>query len=328
MEESNLRIVFMGTPEFAVPSLYALAEAGMKPVLCVSQPDKPQGRKREILPTPVHEAADRLGILCIQPIKVKNRAFLKAIADARPDFIVTAAYGRILTSAVLALPRIAPVNVHGSLLPKYRGASPVQAALINGDKETGVSILRMTEAMDAGGVYTQSEFTIPEGMRADELMTGLACLGAEILPQTLLKIAEGDLEAVPQDESQASYVSLLSRESGWVDWQMSAQRIVGLIRGCYPWPAAFASFAGKRVKLLQAFAFREDAVELPEDILNDSAPGTILSTMGKKLWIRCGTGILCLTELQSAGSRAMSSADCAHNFRPGQRFMAGELLHE
>ncbi len=314
----DLRIVFMGTPEFAVPSLQALADAGLAPVLCVSQPDRPQGRKRQIVPTPVHRKADELGIPCIQPEKVRNLAFSTAIADAKPDFIVTAAYGRILTPEVLAIPRLCAVNVHGSLLPKYRGASPVQAALINQDTETGVTILQMTEAMDQGPIYRQASFTIPPDFRADDLMLALAELGSSILVDTLLDIASGTLKPQPQNEAEASYVSLLDKTSGYVDWQQTAGQLEGLIRGAYPWPQAQACFDGKQAKLLAG-----SASTAPEDALTEMSPGTVISTQYKKIWCQTGEGVLCITELQFAGSRAMSSVDCAHNFRPGQTFANG-----
>lgn len=314
----------MGTPEFAVPSLLALAAHGLKPVLTVSQPDKPLGRKRIIMPTPVHTASRELDIPCIQPTKVRNRAFLDAIAEAKPDFIVTAAYGRILTNEVLALPTMVPVNVHGSLLPAYRGASPVQAALLNGDQVTGVSIPLMTEAMDAGPVYRQALFPIPDGMRSDELMASLAKLGASILPQTLLDIASG-LKPVAQDEAKASYVHLLSKEDGLVHWSNEASRIEGQIRGLYPWPSASATFEGRKVKLLQGKALPKLPDFLPDLPMPNVKAGTLLSTADKKLWIRCGEGVLCLTELQFSGSRAMATRECAHNFRVGQVFEDGTL---
>lgn len=329
MTKPLYRIVFMGTPDFAVPSLEALARAGMKPVLCVSQPDRPQGRKRKILPTPVKAAAEKLGIELIQPLKVRNQAFLDAVRAAEPDFIVTAAYGRILTDQVLAVPKIAPVNVHGSLLPKYRGASPVQAALINQDKVTGVSIPLMTDKMDAGPVFASAEYVIPEQMRADELMKELSYLGAEILPDTLRGIADGKLRGIPQDEKAASYVSLLDKKSGAVFWdKMTAPQIEGLIRGLYPWPAAYAYFNGKRMKLLQGKAFAENAEALPEHLDMQAAAGTLLSCAHKRLWIKAASGVLRLDELQPEGSRAMSAADCAHNYTPGQKFSSADGADE
>ncbi len=325
MADPLFRIVFMGTPAFAVPSLFALAKAGMKPVLTVSQPDKPLGRKRIVVPTPVHQASIDLGIPSIQPTKVRNQAFLDAITEARPDFIVTAAYGRILTNEVLAVPRLAAVNVHGSLLPKYRGASPVQAALLHGDKITGVSIPLMTEKMDQGPVYRQAEFLIPDGMRADGLMLALADLGAAILPETLLAIASG-LRPVPQDESLASYVSLLAKEDGLISWTESALRIEGQIRGLYPWPKAQAVLEGRKLMLLQGKAFPQLPVPLGLAVLLDQVkPGTLLSTADKKLWIQTGDGILCVSELQFAGSKALPTSECAHNFRPGQVLEDGQV---
>ncbi len=322
MAKPLYRIVFMGTPDFAVPSLKALCEAGMAPVLCVSQPDRPQGRKHKILPTPVRAAAEAAGIEVIQPEKVRNQAFLNAIKAAEPDFIVTAAYGRILTDQVLSVPRIAPVNVHASLLPKYRGASPIQAALVNQDKITGVSVPRMTSEMDAGPVYRRADYQIPEGMRADELSRELADLGGEILPGVLRDIAEGKLTPQPQNEAEASYVPLLDKHSGAVFWEkQSAGAIEGLIRGLYPWPAAYAyTHKGKRVKLLQGKAFAEDDPALPEDLLRGKEAGTLLSAADKSLWFQTADGILRVDALQVAGSRAMSTADCAHNYRPGLRF--------
>lgn len=309
----DFRIVFLGTPEFAVPSIEALCKHGLKPVLLVSQEDKPQGRKRQILPTPVHAAAKHLDIPCFQPTRVKDQSFYQTIADAKPDFLITAAYGRILPKRVLELPSIDALNIHASLLPKYRGASPVHHALINGDEVSGISIMRMVEEMDKGPVFRQAQYKIPKGMRADELMKNLSYLAAEILPQTLIDIAEKNLVAIPQDESQASYVGLLDKNTGAIDWAKDAQTIENLVRGTYPWPGAFATYQEKRAKILKAQAYLKEELTFELD-LEAFIPGQVVSTHDKRIWVKCGLGVLAIDEIQISGSRVMSTIDCAHNY--------------
>lgn len=318
------RIIFLGTPDFAVPSIKALAQAGMKPVLIVSQPDRPQGRKRKIIPTPTHQAGLDLDIPVFQPTKVRNKAFYETLASYEPDFLITAAYGRILTPEVLALAKIEALNIHASLLPKYRGASPVQASLIAGDKVTGVSIMRMTEGMDEGPVFAQFPYEIPDGMRADRLMDELSLLGASQIAPTLDCIV-GGLKPQDQDASKASYVSLLDKNSGVIDWKEEALSLEHLVRGTYPWPGASASLDKKRFKVLQAKAY--DSLENSSDeesaLIERKEPGLLVSTRDKKLWIQTGRGLLALSEIQLEGSRAMETQDCAHNYKPGLIFQNG-----
>lgn len=321
MSNPTLRIIFMGTPEFAVPSIISLHEAGYTPVLCVSQPDKPQGRKRVITPTPVHQIANQLGIDCYQPTKVRNQEFYQTIESYKPDFIITAAYGRILPETVLQIPKFDSINIHASLLPSYRGASPVQAALFAGDKTTGISIIRMTKEMDKGPIYSQKPYDIPEGMRADDLMQALSELASQMIVETVLSIANGAVTPVEQDESQASYVQMLDKRSGFINWNQDAAIIEGQVRACYPWPSAQASLQGKKVKIHQAKAFPLEAIALGD---NDYPLGSVVSLQDKNIWVLCKDSLLCIEEIQFSGSRAMSAKECSHNLTLGLQFEDGE----
>lgn len=298
----------MGTPDFAVPSLQALARAGMKPVLCVSQPDRPQGRKQMIFPTPVHAAAEALDIPVFQPTKVRDEVFYRTLASYEPDLIVTAAYGRILPSRVLELPRLGCINVHASLLPRYRGASPVQWAIINGDEETGVSIIRMTEGMDEGAILRVAKHSLAHRPTADQLMKELATLGADILPETVRLLAEGKLVEQAQNHAEAVYVSLLTKETGKISWKKTAREIEQLIRGCTPWPGAYTSYLGKRCKIYKAHLLDDFQEETQQE-----HPGSRLKSPKNALWIACGQGGLSIDEYQVEGGKRQQAHEAAHN---------------
>ncbi len=322
--QPKYKIIFLGTPEFAVPSIKALCEHAMRPVLIVSQPDRPQGRKKTIIPTPVHQFALEQNIPCYQPTKVRNQEFYNTLAKYEPDFLITAAYGRILTPEVLDLAGVEALNIHASLLPKYRGASPVQHALINGDQETGVSIMRMVEDMDRGPIFHQKSYTIPDGMKSDALMQALSYVAADILPDTLDYIYAGELEALPQVEEHATYVSLLDKNSGAINWNASAQELENLVRGTYPWPAAFASYQDKRIKILTAQAYSETIYSYL-GLQDRKLIGQLISIQDKRLWIQTKNGVLAIDEIQLAGSRSMSTIECAHNFRIGEIWDNGKV---
>lgn len=322
------RIIYMGTPDFAVPPLLALGASGMKPVLVITQPDRPQGRKQRLTPPPVKVTAAELGIDVLQPeslYREEGRAVRQKIRDLNPDFLVTASYGKILPEAMLKLAGIEAINVHGSLLPAYRGASPVQTAVINGDDKTGITIMRMVKEMDEGPVFTSQEWPIGPETTADELMTELADLAATMLPDALRGIAQGDLVPTDQDETQATYVKMLDRLSGKINWNESAQTIHNLVRGTYSWPGAFTYLEGQRMKIHRTLplessqAIAEGVVELPLDQLNSTAPGTVVGCR-KGLWVMTGDGVLALDLIQPSGKKVQKAADVSHNYEAGTRF--------
>lgn len=315
-----MRIIFMGTPDFAVPSLQALADAGMKPVLCVSQPDRPQGRHQDLLPTSVKKKAAELGIPVIQPTKVKVPEFAELLRSYEPDLIVTAAYGRILTEEVLAIPSLGCINVHGSLLPKYRGASPVQAALIADDEETGITILRMVKKMDAGAILKQAKLRILPEHNITSLMMDLAHLGACILPQTILDLAAGKINEIEQNEAEVTYVKLLTKEDGEIQWDSSAAKIAALIRGTNPWPGAYTYYQGKRCKIhlaevVDSELWQKNGEQVVVGTSSELKPGSRFPSPKNELWIQCGEGVLAVRELQLEGSKRQLARDVAHNFK-------------
>lgn len=325
------RIVFMGTPDFAAVCLKALLDApDLSVVLTVSQPDQPQGRRRELVPTPVHRLSDAAGIPCAQPDRVRTDAFLALIRDARPDFIVTAAYGKLLPQAVLDVPAVAPVNVHASLLPRYRGASPVHRAIIDGEAETGITIMRMTAEMDAGGIYAQAALAIEPDETAAELMDRLAALGAGLLPGTLNAIAGGRLPR-EQDAGAATYAGLLKRETGRMDWSADAGALHNLVRGTSPWPGAQTTLNGRVVKIHRTAV--PDASDWPPALLSNASNrpnGAVVDRKKGRLLVLCGQrpgrgpDVLEILELQLPGGRRLRAADCAHNLPDGAVFGAAD----
>ena len=321
---TDLRIIFMGTPEYATYSLQALIEADLKPVLCVSQPDKPWGRKQVILPTPVKELAVANNIPVLQPVKIKTAEFQENLADYRPDLIVTAAYGRILPQNILDLPRLGCINVHGSLLPRYRGASPVQQSIINGDEITGITILRMTMAMDAGDILRQASIPLKDEYNVATLMTELGKLGGSVLPGTIKDLVAGKISEIPQDETKATYVSLLDRSVGKIDFTRSARTIFNLVRGTDPWPGAYTGYNGKRLKIYRSHVIDTHSAEVGKYNIAKYFPGEILPAPKGELWVGTGDGILALDELQFTGGKRLDARDCAHNFAVGSRFVLEE----
>lgn len=305
-----MRIVFFGSPDFALPSLDALAAAGHDVVLAVSQPAKPVGRSAEVADPPVARRARELGIPVFQPPTLKDEEAVARLASADADFFVVVAYGRILAQRVLDLPRLGCVNVHGSILPRWRGASPVQAALLAGDAETGVSIMRMEAGMDTGPVF--GAFRTPVGADEDAgtLSARLAGDGAALLVATLPRIASGEAEAVPQDDVSATLCPKIRREDGRADFSRPALELVRRLRAFTPWPGLFAFRGGRRVKLLAA---REAAARA------DSMPGEVLAA-GDEIVLSCGSGALSVTRLQAEGRKPLD----AGAFTRGERVVPGE----
>jgi len=308
---ARLRTVFMGTPGFAVPSLAALAEvADVALVLC--NPDRPAGRGRSMASPPVKEEAVRRGIPVFQPEKARHPDAVARLAVEAPDLIVVVAYGHILPKSILDIPRLGCINVHASLLPKYRGAAPINWAVANGETVTGVTIMRMDEGMDTGPILHVREMPIGEIDTAETMFAKLSILGAEALLEALGKLQEGTL--LPQDAALATYAPMLKKGHGRIDWGRPAGEVRNLVRGMTPWPSAFALHAGKTLKVLSCLPAREPG--------GGAAPGEIVALGRDGILVACGEGILRLQIVQPEGGKAMD----AWAYAQGRRVAAGERL--
>lgn len=306
-------IVFMGTPDFAVPSLMALPAAGHRVVLVVTQPDRPQGRGRKILPPPVKRAALTLGCPILQPPSLKDEAAQSALAAAQADFFVVAAYGQILTKKVLDMPRHGCINVHASLLPRYRGAAPIHRAVIDNEKVTGVCTMLMDPGLDTGDILLCAEEKILKTDTAGSLHDRLARLGAETLVRTLAAWAAGSVERRPQDNDCASYAPLLKKNDGRIDWAKPAREIEPFIRGMSPRPGAFTFLGGRRIRIFRA--------EIASG-KTGAAPGTVIESAPGKLVVAAGDGALSVREVQEASANRLAIAE----FLKGGRISAGEVF--
>lgn len=316
------RIVFLGNPDLAMPSLTALAGV-FDVILVVTNPDRPAGRKRRHQPTPVKQEAERLGLNVFQPPTLRSRKAIRYIAACRPDFLVVVAYGEILRRAVLEIPRIAPVNAHASLLPRHRGPSPITAAILSGDRETGVSTMRMTREMDAGPIYLQRKVPVEPDDTALSLTTRLAPAAAALLVETILGIIDGNIREERQ-QGEPTYTSMIGKEDGLIDWQSPAVQIERTIRAYYPWPGAFTYFPAKKgrrkaLKLVLAKVLEEQVTAVPGSVVEAS---TAEENHEQHLLVAAGDSLLEVLELQPEGSRRMTSAE----FLRGHRMPCGTRL--
>lgn len=294
-----MKIAFMGTPEFAVPSLKALVEAGHEICGVFTQPDKPKNRGMKLQPTPVKEYSLSVNLPVFQPAKLRDGEALGILKGMDPELIAVAAYGKILPVEILELPRLGCVNVHSSLLPKYRGAAPINWAILNGEDETGVTIMYMAEGMDTGDILAQRTTPIQIDENAAQLFERLAHMGAELLVETVAQIGAGTAKAVPQDEGRACRAPMLSRELSPMDWGKTARQLHDQVRGLYPWPAATAVLDGVRCKILRTALAGETR----------QAPGAVLQGDKKGFRVACGNGsVLEILELQPDGKRPMAAS--------------------
>ncbi len=317
MISPNLRIVYMGTPDFAVPALQRLLEAGAVIAAAVTQPDRPVGRHQEIRPGPVASVALEHGIPLLQPTKLRTGEFAATLAALEPDLFVTAAYGRILPPDILAIPRHGALNIHGSLLPRHRGASPVQASIVAGDRESGVTIMLMDEGMDTGDILLQRAIPIGPEENAGELMDRLAALGADLILPAIEGLLDGTLRPLRQDPAQATITRILTRADGEIDWAAPSDRVNDFIRGMSPWPGAFTWCGRQRLKVHRARLLPpESAADFPRDC---QTPGAIVACTSSAILVACGSGILELLEIQTESGRRMHCRDCAHNYPLGTR---------
>ena len=300
VDHRPLRIVFFGTPAFAVPTLEALVVAGHSVVAVVTQPDRPRGRGQKTTHAPVKASAAAAGIAVLQPDSMKDLGFVTALSALNADLGVVAAYGKLLTDAVLAVPHRGMVNVHASLLPRYRGAAPVHRAIIAGERETGVTIMRVVKALDAGPMLATMRRPIEPDETSEDVERDLARIGAALAISTIERIVDGRVSEVAQDDADATYARRLLKDDGLTDWTRSAEQIHNLIRGLHPWPHAFTFLGDKRLILLRSSPSAEIA---------GAQAGTVLEAGGDRLRVATGSGVLNVLELQAEGKRPMSARE-------------------
>jgi len=310
VKSGPLRVVFFGTPEFAVPTLQALHESSHHVVGVVTQPDRARGRGQKSQPGPVKQFAERHALPVLQPARLKDVTFLEALKNLQSDLGVVAAYGKILTDEVLQAPRLGLINVHASLLPKYRGAAPIHRAVMAGEVETGVTIMRVVKALDAGPMLSKVTRPIRMDETSSDVEKDLAQIGARALVAAADALAEGTLNELAQDDSEATYAPKIEKSDGLVDWSRPARDIHNQIRGLYPWPHAYADLDGERTILLQSAI--EDGHSVPS-----VPPGTVLEARGDRLTVSSGLGVLRLITLQREGRRPVSARE----------FLAGRPIH-
>lgn len=308
------KLIFMGTPDFAVPSLKALSENGYHVLTVVTQPDRPKGRGRKIIPSPVKEAAQHIGCDVMQPVSVKNKDFFDIISGLKPDMFIVVAYGHVLPKSILAIPETGAINLHASLLPKYRGPAPIQWAIINGEKETGVTTMLMDEGLDTGDILLSSKEKITEVDTSATLHDRLAVLGADLLIKTLKSLENNAITPIVQKHAGATYAPLLKKSNGRIVWGKNAEQISCFIRGVTPWPGAFTFQDNKRLKIFSAEPIRVET---------DETPGTVIKGFPDELRIATGKGVLSVTEIQGASGKRLLIKD----FLMGNPMPPGAVLN-
>lgn len=307
------KIVFMGTPAFSAPILRMLVEEGYDVISVVTQPDRPVGRKKVLTPTPVKEEALRLGLPVYQPEKLKNPEELQQVLDLAPDLIVTAAFGQILPTELLEAPKYGAINVHASLLPAYRGGAPIHQAIIDGQTETGVTIMYMVDRLDAGDIISQITVPIEKEDHTGSMFEKLSTAGTRLLKETLPSIIEGTNDRIPQDEEQVTFARNISREQERIDWTKSALAIHNQVRGLHPWPVAYTTFKGENMKIW----WTEEA-----DADGTGRAGEIVSLAEDAIIVQTGQGTIAIKELQPAGKKRMAASD----YLKGPKIQAGDLF--
>ncbi len=307
-----MKILFMGTPDFAVPCLKAIIDGNYEVSAVITQPDRPKGRGQKLMPPPVKEEAQKYNIEVFQPERMKDIQFIKQIKDMNPDMIIVVAFGQILPKAILDIPRYGCINVHASLLPKYRGAAPINWCIINGEKITGVTTMYMDEGIDTGDMILKREIPILDSENAQQLHDKLSILGAALLVETIDQLVKGTSIRIPQNHNQSTYAPMLSKTSGKIDWNMNSLAIRNLIRGVTPWPGAYTSYLNKTVKIFLAEA-------LDYETENEEA-GMIYKVAHDHFLVSCGKGRLKIKEIQFENEKRMSVEAYlrGHNIEEGQ----------
>jgi methionyl-tRNA formyltransferase len=306
-----LRIVFMGTPDFAIPTLQMLVDRGENVVAVVTQPDRPKGRGQQLQPPPVKTLALSYGIPVLQPLKVRAAEVIQEINALAPDLIVVIAFGQILPKALLDIPRYGCINVHASLLPRYRGAAPINWCIINGEVETGITTMMMDVGLDTGDILLKRAIPINADENAVSLHDRLSILGAETMAATLDTLANGELAPQKQDDSLSCYAPMLKKEMGEINWRMNPSAICNLVRGITPWPGAYTWLDGKILKIFRTAGISDVAGE----------PGTVISAGKNGLEVACGGGSIVISELQLEGKKRLSAPEFLAGYKvvPGTR---------
>ncbi len=311
-----MRVVYMGTPDFAVPTLRELIKAGHEVAAVVTQPDRPKGRGQKLTPPPVKIAAAELNLRVLQPERVKTPEFVKVLTELNPDVIVVAAFGQILSKEILQLPKYGCINVHASILPKYRGAAPIHWAVINGEQESGVSIMYMDEGLDTGDVLKVARVPIAENDTTGDVHDKLALVGAAALIDALQLLEAGTAPRTPQNDAESNYAPLLNKQVELIDWAKSSKEIKDLVRGLNPWPGAFTYLEGKVMKVWAGEVVHapNNSKHIPGQIITADANGGIV--------VASGNGAVALKEIQLQGSKRMAVED----FLRGRSLVAGQSL--
>lgn len=321
-----MRVVFMGTPDFAVGALEAILQAGHQVAAVVTQPDKPKGRGKEIQMTPVKACAVSHGIPVFQPVKVKEKEAVETLREYNADIFVVAAFGQILSEEILSMPKYGCVNIHASLLPRYRGAGPIQWAIINGEEKSGVTIMQMDKGLDTGDMLLKEEVAIEPKETGDSLHDKLAEAGARLIVEALAKLEHGELVPEKQKEEESCYAKRLQKSMGRIDWQQSAKKLDCLIRGLLSWPGAYTVLRGKNLKIWEVEAIEEpenvpDGMMLPEE-LSCAMPGIVVGVEREAFYVKTGEGILKILAVQPEGKKRMP----VREFLLGYQVKAGEQL--
>lgn len=311
-----MRIVFMGTPDFAVGALEALIAAGHQIAAVVTQPDKPKGRGKEVQMTPVKECALKYDIPVFQPVKIKDPEPVETLRAYGADIFVVAAFGQFLSEEILKMPKYGCVNIHASLLPKYRGAGPIQRVILDGEKETGITIMQMDKGIDTGDILFQSVVPIDEKETGDSLHDKLAKAGADIIVEALTKIEAGDVSPRKQNDADSCYAKMLQKSMGKVDWSKEAVQIERMVRGLNSWPSAYTAYHGKNLKIW------ESSVCEKEETLENALPGMITAVEKDAFYVKTGEKTLKITCVQLEGKKKMPVKE----FLLGCRMQAGEML--
>ena len=310
---SRPRMVFLGTPQFAVPTLKALIHEGYDILSVVAQPDRPKGRGRKLTPSPIKILAEENNLTILQPERLDD-SFLNLLLPLKPDLLVVIAFGQIIPGRVLSSVKEGGINIHASLLPKYRGSAPIQWAIINNEKKTGLTTMCMDEGLDTGPILLQQEVDILEGETAGQLHDRLSSFAPGLLIKTLQGLAEGTIEEKKQDDSLVTYAPKLTKEQGLINWSWPAERLCGLIRGLDPWPGAFTYYNGEMLKLFGCL--------LADDRQTSSVPGRVKGLAEKGLDIETAKGYIIVREIQSPGKKRLSSEE----FLKGSQLSSGSML--
>ena len=311
-----MKIVFMGTPDFAVAALEEIIKAGHEVVLAVTQPDKPKGRSKELMPPPVKECALKYGIPVFQPIKIKTEESVAELKKYDADIYVVAAFGQILSKEILDMPRFGCVNIHASLLPKYRGAAPIQRSILDGEDKTGVTIMQMDVGLDTGDMLSKVEVPIEDTDTGETLHDKLAAAGGKLIVEILPLIEAGQVTPKSQDDSLSCYAKMLNKSEGLINWENSAAQIDRQVRAFNSWPCAFTSYNKKGLKIWEAVPVTIDEAEI------SALPGTVVKVDKNSVIVKCGEGFIKLIKVQLEGKKAMA----VHDFLLGVKMQPGDML--